>query len=97
MQEKIVYQFNHSGLYVSQTVADESPREPGIFLMPGNSTEIMPPETWPDDVWPRFNGKDWTLIPKPKIQEPITPEKKLAEFLQNNPDVLNLIGKDSLL
>lgn len=94
MNSKIVYQFNHSGLYVGKTTADESPREPGIFLMPGSSTEAAPPEEWAEDKWPRFNGKGWDLIPKPKIAEPISPQQKLAEFLQHNPDVLSLIEKN---
>ncbi|MCH7387672.1 phage tail protein [Acinetobacter modestus] len=91
MQAITVYQFNQSGLYVGNTTADESPRQSGVFLMPANSTDIQPPESWSDDVWPRFNGNSWMLIPKPKITEPMTAEQKLAEFLQNNPDVMNLI------
>lgn len=95
MQQKYVYQFNHSGLYVGKTTADESPRQPGVFLMPSNSTEESPPENWDDSVWPRFNGKTWDLIPKPKLNLEQTPEQKLAEFLQNNPDVMNLVTPNS--
>ncbi|WP_198078264.1 phage tail protein [Acinetobacter calcoaceticus] len=91
MDVKIVYQFNQAGLFVGKTVADKSPREQNVFLIPANCTETPAPESWPDDVWPRFNGSDWILIPKPKIQEPMTAEQKLTEFLQNNPDVMNLI------
>lgn len=97
MSEKIVYQYNQAGLFICETVADESPREPGIFLMPGNSTATAPPEKWPDDKWPRFNGKSWDLIPKPKVPEPISPKQKLSIFLQENPDVLKLIDKDPIL
>lgn len=97
MNEKIVYQYNQAGLFVCETIADESPLEPGVFLIPGNSTETQPPEEWPKDRWPRFNGKGWDLIPKPKLPEPISPEQKLAEFLQSNPDVLKLIEKDPIL
>lgn len=92
MQEKTVYQYNNSGLYVGKTYADESPREPGVFLMPGNSTKESPPTEWDDSVWPRFNGKVWELIPKPKVDVMISPEEKLAEFLAQNPDVLSLIN-----
>lgn len=97
MSEKIVYQFNQSGLYICQTMADESPLEPGVFLMPGNSTEVPPPKEWPDDQWPRYNGINWDLIPKPTISQPVSPKQKLAEFLKNNPDVLKLIDKDKIL
>lgn len=92
MSEKIVYQYNQAGLFVCETIADESPLEPGVFLMPGNSTEAQPPEKWPEDRWPRFNGKGWDLIPKPKVPEPISPEQKLVEFLKSNPDVAALIN-----
>ena len=91
MSAKIVYQYNQAGLFVCRTTADESPREPGVFLIPAHCTETPVLESWPDDVWPRFNGSTWMLIPKPTIAEPMTPEQKLAEFLQNNPDVMNLI------
>lgn len=97
MSEKLVYQFNQSGLYICQTTADESPLEPGVFLMPGNSTEVPPPKECPDDQWPRYNGVNWDLIPKPKVPEPISPEQKLSIFLQENPDVLKLIDKEPIL
>lgn len=93
MNQKIVYQYNQAGLYICKTAADESPLEPGVFLMPGNSTEVPPPKEWPDDQWPRYNGFNWDLIPKPKVPETTSPEQKLAEFLQSNPDVLKLIEK----
>jgi len=92
MNEKIVYQYNQAGLYVCKTAADESPLEPGVFLIPGNSTETAPPIEWPDDQWPRYNGVTWDLIPKPKVSEPISPEQKLAEFLKSNPEVVALIN-----
>ncbi|HAV5431519.1 TPA: phage tail protein [Acinetobacter baumannii] len=97
MQEKTVYQFNSSGLYVCKTTADKSPREENVFLLPANSTETAPPDSWPDDVWPRWNGFQWDLIPKPEVPESMTAAEKLAEFLQNNPDVQSLINKDTNL
>ncbi|MEN8320233.1 phage tail protein [Acinetobacter junii] len=92
MQSKIVFQFNQAGLFVHKAIADESPREPGIFLIPAYCTETPVPESWSDDVWPRFNGSNWELIPKPKIEVMISPEEKLAEFLAQNPDVMSLIN-----
>lgn len=95
MTEKTVYQCDRAGMYVSQVIADQSPKEPGVFLIPAGCTEIAPPETWPEDQWPRFNGLGWDLVPKPKLAESMTPEQKLAEFLQNNPDVMNLVTPNS--
>ncbi len=92
MSEKTVYQYNFSGLYVGTTIADESPLEPGVFLIPGGAVEIPPPEQWPDDQWPRWNGVAWELISKPQVQQPLSPSQKLAEFLSSNPDVMALIN-----
>lgn len=91
----IVYQTNYSGLFVGKIIADESPLEPGVYPLPAGCVETPPPEEWPEDKWPRWNGFKWDLIPKPNIEEPMTPEQKLAEFLQNNPDVMNLVKPNS--
>lgn len=96
MSSKIVYQTNIAGLFVSKTVADPSPLENDVFLIPAGCVEVAPPETWADDVWPRWNGFEWELINKPEINEPISAEQKLAEFLEKNPDVLNLIQESKL-
>lgn len=87
-----VFQTNYSGLFVGETAADPSPLEDGIYLIPAGCVEVPPPETWADDVWPRWNGFEWELINKPEVNEPISAQQKLAEFLEQNPDVLNLIS-----
>ena len=92
MSEKTVYQYNLSGLYVGTTIADESPLEPGIYLIPANCTETAPPDQWPDDQWPRWTGVQWELISKPQVPEPLSAEQKLADFLNHNPDVVALIN-----
>ena len=91
MSGKTVYQTNYSGLFVTETIADESPLEPGIFLIPAGCVETAPPEEWADDQWPRWNGISWELIPKPQVQQAVSAEEKLAEFLADNPDVMALI------
>lgn len=93
MNQKIVYQTNYSGLYVNETTADESPLEPEVFLIPAGCVEVAPPEAWLENQWPRWNGAGWDLIVKPAVNEVLTPEQKLAEFLAENPDVLELIEK----
>lgn len=93
MNQKIVYQTNYSGMLINEAYADESPLEPGVFLIPAGCVELAPPEKWPEDQWPRWNGFKWELIQKPEIQQVATPEEKLAEFLAQNPDVLKLIEK----
>lgn len=92
MNQITVYQTNYSGLFVGETLADESPLEPGVFPLPAGCVEMAPPESWQEDQWPRWNGFKWELIQKPEVQQVASPEEKLAEFLAQNPDVMSLIN-----
>ena len=73
-----IYHYEPStGIYLGQTVADESPLEPGVFLIPAFATEIEPPNT-PEGFIAVFNGSVWSLEevvePEPIIEpEPPTP------------------------
>lgn len=93
MNQITVYQTNYSGLFVGESLADESPLEPGVFPIPAGCVETAPPESWQEDQWPRWNGFKWELIQKPEVQQAVSPEEKLAEFLAQNPDVLKLINQ----
>lgn len=92
MNQIAVYQTSFSGLLVCETLADESPLEPSVFLIPAGCVETAPPSEWPEDQWPRWNGLKWELIQKPEVQQVVSPEEKLAEFLAQNPDVMSLIN-----
>lgn len=46
----LVYQTNELGIYVGPVIADESPLEPGVWLIPGGCVEIEPPQTSVDQV-----------------------------------------------
>lgn len=92
MTQKTVYQTDRAGHYVGETMADESPLEPGVYLMPSGTVAKAPPETWPDDKWPRWIGKRWELIQKPTSANTEDPVAKLAAFLAANPDVAELIS-----
>lgn len=60
MEQKKVYSYDgKTGLYVGETVADESPLEPGVFLIPRHATEQEPPSEiaagfaafWRGNIW----------------------------------------------
>lgn len=93
MNAKTVYQYDLAGLYAGQTDADESPLEPGVFLIPARCVEVAPPEP-NGDQWPRWNGAKWELITVSPANDnqPASPVDKLREFLNANPDVAALIG-----
>ncbi len=59
--QKIVYQTNAQGLYVGQTVADPSPLEPGVWLIPGGCVEQAPPER-PEHKAAHWDGQAWQLV-----------------------------------
>lgn len=91
---KPAYQYDRSGYLVGITEADESPLEPGVYLVPSGCTLSVPPEELPDDKWPRWNGSTWMLASRP--QQPSAndnnPVEKLRAFLSENPDVAELIA-----
>ena len=95
MKQKTVYQYDLAGRYLGETMADESPLEPDVFMLPQRTTEIAPPprEEWPEASWPRWNGNGWTLTALNKGSTPSDdPLAKLQRFLVANPDVIAAIG-----
>lgn len=93
MNTKKVFQYDVAGMFVGITEADESPLEPGVFLIPAQCVTIEPPE-FSGDQWPRWNGAKWELITVSPANDnqPASPVDKLREFLNANPDVAALIG-----
>jgi hypothetical protein len=74
---KTVYQLDQNGTYMGETVAHESPLEPGIYLIPGGCIETAPPvaKFGQVAVW---NGK-WSLVESPNAPMPENPtEEDLA-------------------
>jgi hypothetical protein len=48
-------------VYLGSSDADESPLEPGVFLIPAYATELEPPECDESEV-PVFDGSSWSII-----------------------------------
>ncbi len=73
----IVYQTDHFGYFVGTVVADESPLEPGVFLIPGGAFEAAPPAFDAETQRARWSGEGWAVedIPQPEPEpEPTSPE-----------------------
>ncbi len=96
MSTKTVFQLDRAGHYVGLTEADESPLEPGEFLIPAGCVSTPPPEAWPDDKWPRWNGAGWQLVTKPAAAQAEDPVAKLQAFLAANPDVAAILQQGSV-
>lgn len=72
MHQIIAYQADHDGYFVGQTWADESPEEPGVFLIPGNAYKDAPPGAPATGMlWRRAaSGDSWLMEPIPSKPEP---------------------------
>jgi hypothetical protein len=60
MNSRIVYQTTADGIYVGETFADESPLEPGVFLIPGLCVEEKPPAISSGEV-AIWTGNSWEV------------------------------------
>ena len=61
MDTKVVYQTDHLGIYTGKTLADRSPLEADVWLIPGGCVEIAPPAV-PAKKAARWDGRKWQLI-----------------------------------
>lgn len=61
MNTKIVYQTDHLGIYIGTTVADRSPLEPDVWLIPGGCVEVAPPAV-PEKKAAFWDGRKWQLV-----------------------------------
>lgn len=98
LKPKTVYQHDVAGRYLGDTLADASPLEAGVWLMPAMTVDVPPPAPWPEGTWPRWNGYTWepTGVTNPlqaKQAEPTTsPVEKLRDFLLQHPDVAEMLN-----
>lgn len=82
---KQVIQLDQAGYYVGVTVADESPLEPGIYLLPGGAIDAPVPSI-PEGKRAKWVG-NWvfedTQQPEPQpAPEPVPPQPKRFTSLE---------------
>lgn len=66
---KTVSQLNAQGYFTGPVIADESPLEPGVYLIPGGAIDVTPPNVPQGKVALR-QGSSWVFVTP---QEPETP------------------------
>lgn len=65
-----IFHFNPTTkAYLGQSPANESPREPGVYILPANSTSVEPPVAR-DGFVPVWGGSNWQVEPFPVPLEP---------------------------
>ena len=89
-----IYNYNYKGIYVGYSEADESPLEPGVFLIPANATTIAPIEV-EDGFAPFFDGAKWVAVdmtPQPieKVEEIPKTSEETVNPMQEQIDTLAL-------
>ena len=85
MTSRFVIQLDADGYFLCPTEADESPLEPGVFLIPGGAVDAPHPVT-PENHLAKWDGSSWIYeeIPTPEPgqvpeaeQAPVTPDPKM--------------------
>lgn len=94
MNTKTVYQLDANGVFVGENVADESPLEPGVFLIPGRCVETSPPphiegkfRAMVDGAWKYFSI---ALAPTEGEEAPLSPEQLAAKALSQRDFLLSV-------
>lgn len=92
------YQHDAHGFFLGVTEADESPLEPGVFLVPALCTLTPPPTVIPEGQCARWSGTEWQLVPRAvaPTDQPSFTVAKLKNFLARNPDVAALLDAEQL-
>lgn len=75
MTTKAVQQLDENGIWKGPTVAYESPRRPGSYLMPAGCIDAPAPDV-PEGHFARWTGSEFIFEP---IPSPPEPEDEAAE------------------
>lgn len=75
MNQKIVSQLDAKGYFVGPVLAEESPLEPGIYLIPGGAFDKAPPKTMAEGMRYKISGASWRAepIPTPEPEPELIP------------------------
>lgn len=74
---KTVYQLDAEGMLLGTTVADESPLERGVFLLPAGCVEVPPPSV-AEGRRACWTGEAWAVEAIPTAQGNETTDEQLA-------------------
>lgn len=60
--ENVYHQLNDQGYYLFSFTPDESPREPGVYLIPAGCVNAPLPEYDPAKYLPLYKETGWELV-----------------------------------
>lgn len=94
MMGKIVSQLNADGYFVGPAIADASPLEPNVYLLPGGAIDISPPLI-PDNKVAKWVG-EWVFEDDKSIPKSVTRRQALLALLAADKlDEVELIVQNS--
>lgn len=67
-----IYNYDVNGIYIGSSDADESPLEPGVFLLPANATDQEPPAV-AEGEQAFFDGESWAIATIPPVIAEVEP------------------------
>jgi hypothetical protein len=70
------YSIDDSGYFIGEIICDQSPLEPGVFLIPRNAITEAPP-VFKDKEVPKWDGKKWTVEKKWRGEKLFNKETKI--------------------
>ena len=88
---KIYHYHPETGVYLGVGIADESPLEPGVFLIPAFATDVEPPACGANQTV-KFISEVWVLedIPQPELPpEPTVEEIRVARLSRLNAEYIS--------
>lgn len=99
MTTKLVYQLDENNILTSMSVAEESPLEPGVFMIPAGcvDTDIVPPPTTGNEYVYWKDGNWWLgtyVDPNAPSPEAVAREWRNAEL--NRADIVLLKIQDGM-
>ena len=103
MSKKDVYQTNSEGIYLHTVSAEESPLEPGVYLIPAGCVEVAPPVgqfappfKWVNGAW-EYGGKPPVIKP-PTSLPPVVPEEMqyMGAIQVHIDNTAQLLGYDNI-
>ena len=89
-----IYNYHPSNkIFIGESIADESPLEPGVFLVPAYATTFKPPKTTLPNV-AVFRDGTWNIeiLPEPEPPVELTPAEKLAASGLTIEELKTLLG-----